>query len=70
MRYSLPIADHTAVPAVMRYTLISRQDLIDSLLADSTVPCNSGNRCKLKPIQPIALPQSLYWVAVEYSINT
>ena len=35
----------TAVPAVMRYTLISRQDLIDSLLADSTVPRNSGNRC-------------------------
>ncbi len=36
----------SAARVVMRYTLISCQDLIDSLLADFTVPHNNGNRCK------------------------
>ena len=36
---------YTAVPAVMEYTLISSQDLIDYLDANSTVPHKSGNRC-------------------------
>ncbi len=31
----------------MEYTLISSQDLIDYLDANSTVPHKSGNRCKL-----------------------
>ncbi len=35
----------TAVPAVMEYTLISSQDLIYYLDANSTVPHKSGNRC-------------------------
>ncbi|NEP62226.1 MAG: hypothetical protein F6K31_35695 [Symploca sp. SIO2G7] len=48
-------SDITALPAVMRYALISGQDLIDSFLVDFTVPRSSGNRC-MHPIPNSQFP--------------
>ncbi len=55
----------TAVPAVMEYTLISNQDLIDYLDANSTVPHKSGNRCideAIRTVQFIRNKCLRYWM--------